>query len=170
MAIKKEAAYHEAAHALIAHRSTFHNFLGPINLAEYGAGEAFVSLSNSKLASAGKPISPDPAKDVDVIRDLAEVLVAGYVVEQIAAEKDSSLKPNAECAKPDHDLLQQQLAAAGLSKKYDRFQTQAKASLEKEWPLVEKLAAFLLKKVTASGLEVREFIEAAAKHDASADV
>lgn len=163
MTIKKEAAYHEAAHALIAHRSTFHEFLGPINLADYGAGEAFVSLAKSKLKNAGKPASPNSQKDKNVTRDLAEILVAGYVAEQVAAEKDSSLKPNAKCAKPDHDLLQQQLAAAGLSKKYDRFQSQVKAKLEKEWPLLEMIAAFLLEKVTASGPEVREFIKQADK-------
>jgi hypothetical protein len=64
---------------------------------------------------------------------------------------------------PDHDLLQQQLAAAGLSKKYDRFQSQVKAELEKEWPLLEMIVAFLLEKVTASGPEVREFIKQADK-------
>jgi hypothetical protein len=38
-----------------------------------------------------------------------------------------------------------------------------KAKLEKEWPLLEMIAAFLLEKVTASGPEVREFIKQADK-------
>jgi hypothetical protein len=145
MAIKREAAYHEAAHAILAHRSRFHALVGPISLEKYGAGEAFVSLSKSKLRAQGKPETLDVQRDPEVVRDLALVLVAGYVAEQIAAESDNALRPNIACAIPDHDLLRKQLSSAGLSEDFDQFEAQARITLKTEWALVERVAQHLFK-------------------------
>jgi hypothetical protein len=137
MPIERAAAYHEAAHAIVAHHSRFHALVGPINLASYGAGEIFISLSETKLKAAGKKTPPDAQKDTEVAQDLARVLTAGYIAEQIAAENDSKIIPNAECAKPDHDFLRQQLSAARLSLKFDRAEEGVREFLTSKWEVME---------------------------------
>jgi hypothetical protein len=143
MTIKREAAYHEAAHAVMAHRSLFHALIGEINLENYGAGEIFVSLSKAKLKTQDKPAIPEMAKKPEVASDLARILVAGYVAEQIAAESDDTIKPNIDCARPDHEMVRQQLSSAGLSKRFDRFEAEVRDILRTEWPLVEKVTQYL---------------------------
>ena len=81
MTIKREAAFHEAGHAVTAHRSRFHALVGPINLRQYGAGGIFVSLSKSKLQTAGKPTDASSQKDKEVAIDLAIILSAGLVAQ-----------------------------------------------------------------------------------------
>lgn len=83
-------------------------------------------------------------------------MVAGYVAEQIAVEFDKEIKPNIACAAPDHDLLRQQLAAAGLSKHFDYYEEQARAMLKAEWPMVEKVAHYLYER---GGSDVDEVIK-----------
>lgn len=143
MTIQREAAYHEAAHAVLAHISIFHAIVGDINLLRYGAGELYISLSRSKCAAGGKPQDASAQRDQEVAKDLAIVLCAGLVGEQIASELDSTLTPNPECAEPDHALAEQQLQNAGLSKKYNLYQSQARDLLQKHWDTVEKLAKYL---------------------------
>lgn len=145
MTITKVSAYHEAAHALIAHRSQFHKLIGRIDLRLYGSGETFISLSKSKLEAVGKSATTNSQKDKDVVKDLAVILVAGFVAEQIAAESDNAINPNIDCAVPDHELLRSKLAAAGLSKHFNYYEEQARAKLKAEWHLVEKVANFLYK-------------------------
>lgn len=159
MSIKREAAFHESGHAVAAFRSRFHRIVGPISLAEYGAGEVFISLSNSKLRAAGLPIDSSSQKIREVVEDLAVVLCAGLVAEQLAAKHDSSLKANPSCATPDHDLLRQQLSQAGLSKHFDLHEEAAKKILNDEWELVESLAAYLYSKISADPTEVIAFLE-----------
>ncbi len=91
MTIKREAAYHEAGHAVLAERSKYHRFLGPIILSNYGSGAADISLSTGRLQSAGKITDKSAAKDKDVAKDFAVILVAGFVAEQLASEKDKTL-------------------------------------------------------------------------------
>jgi ATP-dependent Zn protease len=156
---KREAAYHEAGHAVAADKSRFHALVGPINLANYGAGAIDISLSKSKLRAAGKRPVADSQRDQDVARDFAKILTAGLVAEQIASEKDKTLKPHPECAVPDHQLLKQNLNAAGLSKKFDRFEAESRRVLESNWNTVEKLARYLMEKEHATVDEIREIID-----------
>ena len=159
MAIKREAAFHEAGHAVAAHRSRFHNVVGPIDLAEYGAGVIYVSLSKQKLAASGKPIDPSVQKDREVASDLAVVLCAGLVAERIAEQREDGLKSNPTCAEPDHELLRQQLSMSGLSKKFDLHEQAAQKLLESEWQLVTALAELLLTRVSVDPVDVLAFIE-----------
>lgn len=149
MTIKREAGYHEACHATLAERSRFHRLVGAINLAEYGQGETYVSLSKQKLVAAGKPPTAAAAQDPEVARDLALILVAGYVGEQIAATLDNSIVPNLDCAAPDHELARQQLSAAGLPEDFSSFEIEARCLLEAEWPRVRLVADYLLQNVRA---------------------
>lgn len=161
MTIQREAAFHEAGHAISAHRSKFHAIVGPINLQQYGAGEIFVSLSKRKLQAAGKPVAAASQKDKEVVKDLAVVLCAGLVSERLAEEK-IGLKANPNCAIPDHDLMKQQLVNAGLSARFDHYETSARQLLETKWALVTSLADLLYKNVVTDPVDVIEFIE---QHD-----
>ncbi len=148
--IKREAAYHEAAHAVLANPSKYHAVVGNINLSSYGAGEIYVSLSKSKCSAGGKPQDISTVRDKEVTKDLAIVLCAGFVGEQIAAQRHLALRPNPDCAQPDHTLVEQQLQTAGLSKKYDLYQSRARELLEKHWDTVERLSAYLFKNQSAN--------------------
>lgn len=149
MTIKMVAAYHEAGHAVLTYRSKYHSLEKTISLNDYGSGEIFVSIEPSKLKGAGLPSPVKSQNNVMVTRDLALILVAGYVAEQIAAKLDNNIKPHLDCAKPDHDFLRMKLAAAGLSKRFDKFEREAAVLLNKEWHLVRGLAEFLFQNVTA---------------------
>jgi hypothetical protein len=159
MIIKKEAAFHEAAHAVTAYYSKFHGLVHEINLMNYGAGEVFVSLSKSKCLEHGKAPSPETAKDPDVSKDLAVILCSGYVGEQIASEYDSSLNPSRNSAGPDYQLAVQNLKAAGLSHKYDLHHDNARIVLESKWTVVNKLAEHLFKQTKESAEDIIEFIQ-----------
>jgi hypothetical protein len=148
MTIKREAGYHEACHAVLAERSRFHRLVGPVNLAAYGQGEIYISLSKQKLSAAGKTPTAAAAQDPEVARDLALILVAGYIGEQIAATFDNSIVPNLDCAVPDHELARQQLSAAGLSEDLANFEVEAHDLLKAEWSRVQVVADFLLQKIS----------------------
>lgn len=156
MSIKKEAAFHEAAHAVTAYYSKFHSLVHEINLMNYGAGEIFVSLSKSKCKAQGKFPTPETAKDEDVSKELAVILCSGYAGEQIATKYDSSLIPSRKAAGPDYQLAVQNLKAAGLSHKYDFHHDDARNILEQKWDVVNRLAdhLFEVKSMTAEDIVV----------------
>jgi hypothetical protein len=158
MTIQREAAFHEAGHAIAAHRSKFHALVGPINLQQYGAGQIFVSLSKSKLLAAGKSVAAKSQTDKEVATDLAVVLCAGLVSERLAEER-SGLKANPNCAIPDHNLMKQHLINAGLSTHFDRHEASARQLLDATWALVTSLANLLYEKVLIAPIDVIEFIE-----------
>ena len=159
MSIKKEAAYHEAAHAVTAYYSKFHYIVHEINLMNYGAGETFVSLSKSKCLKQGKQPTPETAKDKEVSKELAVILCSGYVGEQIASEHDASLTPSSSAAGPDYQIAMQNLKAAGLSHKLDFHHDNARRILEANWEIVEKLADHLLRQKRESAENIIEFIK-----------
>lgn len=94
----------------------------------------------------------------EVARDLGRILAAGLIAEQIAAERDNTLTPNPACAAPDHELIVQQLSRAGLSRKFDKLEADARAVLEENWIVVEALAKWLFQMTTAGYVEVNQFI------------
>ncbi|MEQ9346866.1 MAG: hypothetical protein RIG26_10530 [Thalassospira sp.] len=159
MTIKKEAAFHEAGHAVTAHLSKFHSILGEVRLESYGAGEVYISLSKSKLVANGKSPDASSARDKEVAKDLAVVLSAGLVAECIAETKDLSLSANPRCAEPDHEYLKKNLEDAGLSKKFDRHEKVAKELLEKNWDLVQKLADYLFEKKVVDAVDLELFFK-----------
>lgn len=160
MDIKREAAYHEAAHAVLAYHSKYHALVGGINLLDYGAGEVYASPCKSKCAAKGKPYDANARKDKDMARDIAIVLCAGLAGERLAAEHDSNLIPNPTCAEPDHELTEQVLQLAGLSKKYDHYEAQARDLLKLHWPTVDHLAKYLFEKISATPDQVLAIIVA----------
>jgi len=160
MTIKREAAFHEAGHAVAAYRSRFHSIVGTIKLAEYGAGQADVSLSKKKLVASGKPANQAAQMDKEVAADLAVVYCAGLVAERIAERMELGLKANPKCAEPDHVSALQQLSAAGLSQKLDLHERAAERLLEKDWNLVAALAENLLASGSADAADVLAFLNA----------
>jgi hypothetical protein len=128
----------------MAHLSRYH-VMGPIDLESGGEGGLYVGLSRSKCIAAGKDVSAATAKDADVARDFAVILVGGMVAEQVAAEFNAAIEPSRDGAALDHAFLMQALAAAGLSKKFDRYEEQARTRLRENWRKVEALAHVLLR-------------------------
>jgi len=160
MTVKREAAFHEAGHAVVAHFSKFHAIVGRVNLGEYGAGTIHISLSKRKLSESGKNEGLASQKDKDVTADLAIVLSAGLVAERIAEEMEPGLSANPTCAEPDYQLMKQQLEGAGLSRKFDRHEKAAKKLLQDNWDLVRKLADHLFEKQSVEAVDLHDFIEA----------
>jgi hypothetical protein len=162
MTITREAAFHEAGHAVAAYRSRFHDVIGPINLADYGQGEIYVSLSKKKLATSGKSIDESAQSDKEVAIDLAVILCSGLAAERLAEKNDAELMSNPACAERDHLLAAEQLSGAGLSEKFDLHEQAATRLLENEWSLVTALAEHLHKKVSVDPGDVIAFIESRA--------
>lgn len=160
MTVKREAAFHEAGHAVVAYFSKFHRVVGPINLAQYGSGEIFVALSKGKVTAAGKQIDESLSRQPDVAVDLAIVLCAGLVCERLAEEREADIKSNADCAMPDHELMRQVLQSANLSKKFDCHELKSKQLLDQHWSLVVELADALYSARSMDALSIEEFIDA----------
>ncbi|WP_085034893.1 hypothetical protein [Ensifer aridi] len=159
MTIKLEAAYHEAGHVVVALVSSYHNVVSGIDLYQYGAGAADVSVSGSKCKAAGKPADESIRKDKDVARGTATILMAGYQAEQIAASLNEDLKPNRRCADPDYELALQVLQEAGLAKKTDHAERDAKAILQANWPVIEKIAQAAFSKGSLSFTELYDILD-----------
>ena len=159
MAIKREAAFHEAGHAIAAYRSKFHALCGPINLMNYGAGEIFISLSKSKLRAAGKSIDNSIQKDGEIVDDLATILSAGLAAEYLAEPKVDGFKADPACAKPDHDLIRSQLSNANLSVCIAQYESTAIKLLDSDWSLVTSLANYLYDNPISSPNGIIAFIE-----------
>lgn len=130
--------------------------MGPINLLHYGAGDIYVSLSKGKCAAARKTADP---RDPEVATDLAILLCAGLVAEQLAHARDATIQPNPECAAPDHALLTQQLEAAGLPRELSQYEVEAKRRLESQWELLRDLADYLFREKVVEPEDVHEFID-----------
>jgi hypothetical protein len=154
MSVKKEAAYHEAAHVVLAYKSMFHSIVEEVNLRNYGEGETFVSLSASKCKANGKPQDPSAAKDKEVAKDLAVILCGGFIGEKIAASFHADLCPNSDCAATDYHLAKQSLSGANTSKKLECYAESAASILKENWSLVEELADFLFENVKVDAADL----------------
>lgn len=157
MSIKKEAAYHEASHAVLTLNSRFHGLVHEINLADRGAGEAFISLSRSKCIENNKPGNSSAILDKEVAREFATILYGGFIGEQIAAERDSSIVPLPECAEDDHTLAAKILTDANLSKKHDRLDKEARETLNALWKKVDELANILYLQESVSAADIYDW-------------
>lgn len=159
MKIKLEAAYHEAGHVVAAKCSKFHDVVGGIDLEAYGAGRSNISLSKSKLQSAGKIPNPGIEYEKEVVQDLAVVLTAGHAAEKIAKQKNEALRPDRKCADPDYNLLDDFLQKSGLSRKTDRAENLAYELLSQEWDKVEKIAALSFEKGGLSFTQLSDLMD-----------
>jgi hypothetical protein len=160
MTIKREAAFHEAGHSIVAWRSTYHSLApGVIRLERYGAGEARVSLSRRKLESGGKVVSPTIMNDPDVVKDLAVILAAGLVAEEVAQGMGEHITANPSCAAPDHAFMKQNLAAGGLQMDIQIYESAARQILQREWSLLHDLANLLFNSGSLEAVDVAEFID-----------
>lgn len=158
--IKREAAFHEAGHAIVACKSAFHSLAnGTIRLEKYGAGVAPVSLSRSKLREAGKVPSAAAVTDPDVAKDLAIILAAGLVAEQVAQSMGEHVTANSSCAAPDHAFMRQSLENAGLQSDIQNSESIARQMLQSEWPLLLRLANLLFDRGFVESVDVLEFIQ-----------
>lgn len=161
LSIKREAAYHEAGHAVVASLAVYHGLAGPIDLKAYGAGSADIGLLKSKCALANVQAHEETAKLPEVAKDLGRILVAGLIAEQIASVHDNSIVPNAACANPDHEMLRRHLSNAGLSKKFDFLETESRKILEENWRAVEVLATMLYAQGSADLEQIKAAIQSA---------
>ena len=155
MNIKRESAFHAAGHTIAAHRSRFHNVVGSINLADRCLGASHIGPSATKLAASGQASAE---RDKEVAVDLAVILSAGLVAEQLAGDLEQGISADPSYSDPDHELMRQRLAGAGLSRRFDRHEATARQLLEAEWDLVCRLAAYLLENVYVDAYAIEVFI------------
>lgn len=153
-----EAAYHEAGHAVLARKSTYHEVVGEVSLGSYKSGVTAVSLSKRKLLRAGKPADSSACRDPDVAREIAAILCGGLVAEQIAKEKGRKLSPTLDPAASDHQFARDQLAGAGLDTELTPHQAQAGALLREHWDHVERLAVALLSTGSRDAVDVHDLV------------
>ncbi len=128
----------------------------------YDAGEVFISLSKSKCVAGLKSGTAEDRKDREVFFDLAAILCAGLVSEQLASQRNGNLSPNSKCAIPDQKLARQQLGEANLSKKlevHEKVEKAARDLLQLKWQEVEHLAEFLFEVTSAQPDEILNVIE-----------
>jgi hypothetical protein len=160
MLVSKEAAYHEAGHAVSAYLSPFHGIAdGKVNIGSFGSGAADIRLSKKKVQAAGKTLSPAVALDPKVAASMATVLAAGFAAEQIAASLDNTITPNPVCSGPDYVELTNHTQAAGISSDVSIYHAQATSLLQKEWAQVERLAEILYRRGSVDGVDIAIYLE-----------
>jgi len=144
-------AFHEAAHAVLAIRSSYHIVSGDLTISADGAGEAPIGASEQKLVAAGKPT--DPAlllADPDYIRELVRILFAGILAEKIRAQEvsaDRVLRPNLKVSgAPDIKYAQKVMhdAVLDFQAEKDELKKQSEGLVHQEWQLISTLADMML--------------------------
>jgi hypothetical protein len=152
-----EAAYHEAAHAVLAAKAKYHSIVGGIDLGASKSGVTYVSLSRSKCLASDMPVQ-SAARNAMVVRELVRILCSGYAAELVAKEKGIDLLPNMESSKPDYAHAQQQLRGMGLPAKLNDFQRDAIELVRDNWSDVEKIALVLKERKELDASEVLEML------------
>ncbi len=158
MCIKKEAAYHEASHAVVANLSIFHSLVDQIDLKNYGSGETFISLSKRKLIAKGKSADSSNQHDKEVIIDMVVILCAGIVGEEIASEKHEAIIPDSTCSEPDKEFALELLQEAGLDDNLNIYNKSARKILVDEWDNVESLANALFQENSMLAIDVLDML------------
>jgi ATP-dependent Zn protease len=162
MSIKKEAAYHEAGHVVVAAKSKYHNVVDGITLSAYGQGEASISLSKAKCLAECKTFvdAKSIGKDKDIAREAAIIFMAGYQAELLAAAANPMLTANRSTADPDYELAAEVLARAELYERTDCAEQAATEILLQNWELVEKIANAAYSQSSLSFDELHEILNA----------
>ncbi len=161
MTVQAEAAYHEAAHAVLAHLSLFFTLAGSVSVQNAGTGFADVGPSRRKLAARSKPTDVSVENDPEVMTELAVILFAGMEGEIIAEERIPGLQADVDRSEPDIAFALEKLEAANVSSELDVFRADARERLEANWGKVEKLAQQLLARRSMLANEVAELVDEA---------
>ncbi|MGH8797911.1 MAG: hypothetical protein ACREXI_12705 [Caldimonas sp.] len=136
----REAAFHQAGHAVATHLSRFHILVHPVSVDPYGTGEWIAGLSRRKLEAAAKIVDVAVRTDPEVATSIATILCAGLSSELIAASKDAALKPDPARSSGDLALARHELRLSGLPEDIGPHESRAEALLAAHWADVERVA------------------------------
>jgi len=155
---RRQTAYHEAAHAVLAYHSRFFRQSGRIRLGPKG-GEIRISVDRRKFDAfqTARSESEDPLPAI--AEDRAVILCGGVVGAEIARRAELIPSHDTKGAVRDHAIAVQELEAAGLPVDLVPYYVRARKLLEREWWAIEKVAAFLSTTDDAEAEVVREMIE-----------
>jgi len=158
-------AFHEAAHAVLAHVSQFYSLIGYIQLYSRDIGDTYVSLSRRKLAQAGKPTDISVLVDPDIVQDGSLIYLAGYASEKhyyrIILDRCTQL-PDRSYPENDYAVVRQLIENAGFSSNIlSGFEVQASNSVEQRWHTIELLASMILRSEnrTLDAIDAIEFLD-----------
>lgn len=156
----RSAAFHEAGHAVTAWNSKFHSISPcPVSVSDDGYGECFPILSKMKLVAGGKTPVLGVENDKDVVRDLALVLVAGRMAEQVLSEVDEEVRFDPTASNHDYGMLADKLRSAGLSQKTDLAEAEVVELLRRKWQVVTALANWFETERTVAGEDLYDWFE-----------
>ncbi len=144
MTTSREAAFHQAGHAVATHLSRFHVLAQPLKIDAYGSGEMTAALSRRKLIGAEKVADAAARSDPEVATSIAVILCAGLASERIAAAKDPTLKPDPARSAGDFAAMLQELRGANLPDDPEPHERSATRLLTVHWHRVETVAEALL--------------------------
>ncbi|MEO7010306.1 MAG: hypothetical protein ABI156_14240 [Caldimonas sp.] len=139
----REAAFHQAGHAIATHLSRFHILVHPVFVDPYGTGEWTAGLSRRKLEAADKTVDAAARTDPEVAISIARILCAGFSSELIAASKDAALRPDPARSSGDLALARHELRLSGLPEDVGPHESSAAALLAAHWADVERVAEAL---------------------------
>lgn len=154
-----EAAFHEAAHAVVAHTSAYFTLVGSVSIQNAGTGFTDIGLSRRKLTAASKPIDASVETDPLVASELAVILLAGLEGEVIAEELNPSLRADVDRSEPDVTLAVEKLEAASVTVNLEEFQREARRRLEANWPKVDALAHQLVSRGSLLAIDLADHLD-----------
>ena len=155
------ASFHHAGHAVTAHLSRFHSLAAALRTDVWGTGEVVAALSRRKLAAGAKPPTIESRADPEVASSIATILCAGWVCEQLAAERGVAIRPDPTRSSGDFEAARAELQLAGIDLAIEPFQAAAAALLAEHWHRVQVVAERLAQLGELSPEEVAAIVEAA---------
>jgi len=154
-----EAAYHEAAHAVLTARSKLHTLSGVVNIGGYGLGTGFSDAGPSRKKCAANGISESSApNNAVVVREFVRILCAGYAAECEGKDRGLVLIPDINRSVPDFLEAQRQLRHLGLSEKLNGFHQEALDLVKHYWDDIQMVAAALESRQEIPASEVLEML------------
>lgn len=159
MSRRKRTAFHEAAHAVVAHHSRFHYQCGIIVVTDWDGGWIQIALNRKNADELKGKRFYDLGLRRRIARDKAVIFCGGYVGEKIAEKNEPDLFPVPDVPSEDFQRARRTLRKALLSDNLDRPCALARELLSREWWAVERVAAFLLSEEKAEARIVREMID-----------
>lgn len=156
-----EAAFHEAAHAVVAHTSAYFTLAGAVSIQNAGTGFADIGPSRRKLTAASKPIDASIDTDPQVASELAIILLAGLEGEIIAEERNTALRADVARSEPDICFASEKLVAATVTTDLDALRGEARERLVANWSKVERLAHQLIAQGSLLAVDVVDLLNEA---------
>jgi hypothetical protein len=156
-----EAAFHEAAHAVVAHTSAYFTLAGTVSIQNAGTGFADIGPSRRKLTAAAKPIDASIDADPQIASELAIILLAGIEGEIIAEEQNTTLRADVDRSEPDICFAVEKLEAAKVATDLDVLRGEARERLEANWSKVERLAQQLIAQGALPAVDVVDLLNEA---------